>query len=1014
MENPQAQMPQGQPGQAPEQMQQGQPQQGGQDPQMQQIMQMVQQMMQQGVQPVEAAAELLNKQVPPEVIMQVFVQMGLPEQDAQMAIEQAMQGGQQPQGPGEEQMEGAASNPQEEALEQGASSTEEMAPAEEMEQPQMAFGGLFSGNTARRLKNKKNVVINNYNITGQPQEDENYIGGGYAPDAEEDVYYNPGLRTSAGNAMFPNNGDAYTPPMKNGGRLRRYEDGAAVDPQQELESVMQEVQGMMEQGADAQQVMAQIQAAAQQGQISPEVATQVLEQLGGMQQAQNPQGDDAAMTAQSQDPQVMDPNMAAPDAQMGMAKFGGNLKNLLNRAYGGPAIAPGIDSKNYAKDRTSMFVNAVKNSAFKSSLDDEFPSLSGNQMAYGGNLPKAANGIIMKDGKLTIDPTQFKSEAEYKAAALDWNIDPANKDNQVTGELLKTNTWKAPEPTYEAGKNYNYDPATKQFKITEAPKNQFQFAEGDIMGQDAQGSYITRKDGSMQRIPSTQTPGSGTSFSQINPVAYQNPFGTGLLGNIAAGASPFSRMVAGINMNNMYDPRITGANLPGGMNPNQFLGAIGGPDRLAAGMTGSVGDQTWRVGSAEKFKEGSIWKGNRRKGVRYNIDWGTQGAMNPAGPQNNPLAGNSTPMGPQGQIVDPAIIGNQGTPVLDAKGNQLTSDGSNMMWNSGNMPTINNQSTSNVTQPPATVVANQTTVSPGATDIVNPASEVNQVDQGVVGTGSGSNMMWNSGNMPTLQNPNPKSSAPDKPVVPAEPTARELRQDKRSLKKDMRKAGRAMKNLVNDNADQSQMPEVMQQAFQQQADGGNVDPVDLANAVALINRAFGGMIPKALNGVDLGSEDTDANKIPDYLQAENSPVNQPNLFDKSGNLETSAGKKLDINWNQVGAAAGDMYMNTAGKITNFMNKVNSINPERDNAKFSSLNRASNTYDQMKQGLYDQAGNFIPNDIGNQVLNPTDTYYNNQQQIFAYGGRLYEIGGEVDLDDNEMQQLAAAGFKFSRA
>jgi hypothetical protein len=1088
MENPQAQMPQGQPGQAPEQMQQGQPQQGGQDPQMQQIMQLVQQMMQQGVQPVEAAAELLSKQVPPEVIMQVFVQMGLPEQDAQMAIEQAMQGGQQPQGPGEEQMEGAASNPQEEALEQGASPAEGMAPAEGMEQPQMAFGGLFSGNTARRLKNKKNVVINNYNITGQPQEDENYIGGGYAPDAEEDVYYNPGLRTSAGNAMFPNNGDAYTPPMKNGGRLRRYEDGAAVDPQQELESVMQEVQGMMEQGADAQQVMAQIQAAAQQGQISPEVATQVLEQLGGMQQAQNPQGDDAAMTAQSQDPQMMDPNMAAPDAQMGMAKFGGNLKSLLNRAYGGPAIAPGIDSKNYAKDRTSMFVNAVKNSAYKSTLDDEFPSLSGNQMAYGGNLPKAVDGF---------DVTKYKTadEAELAARRYAETLD-AEKAKSFDWKA-ESGKWKAPEPTYEAGKNYNYDPATKQWKAAPV-SNQFQFAEGDVMGQDAQGSYVTRKDGSMMRIPSTQTPGASTSVSQINPVAYQNPFGNGLLGNIAAGASPFSRMVAGINMNNMYDPRITGANLPGGMDPTQFLGAIGGPDKLAAGMTGKVGDQTWRVGSAEKFKEGSIWKGNRRKGVRYNIDWGTQGAMNPAGPQNNPLAGNSTPMGPQGQIVDPAITGNQGTPVLDAKGNQLTSDGSNMMWNSGNMPTINNQSASNVTQPPATVVANQNTVSPGATDIVNPASEVNQVDQGVVGTGTGSNMMWNSGNMPTLQNPNPqtgpelfpslipgskemvskeavdfqknqmnrglewnaqkntwapnaqmqnvasmlsgntnkpqdlsglsnmnasgtvnyadsnpKSSAPDKPVVPAEPTARELRQDKRSLKKDMRKAGRAMKNLVNDNADQSQMPEVMQQAFQQQADGGNVDPVDLANAVALINRAFGGMIPKALNGVDLGSEDTDANKIPDYLQAENLPANKPNPFDKSGNLETSAGKKLDINWNQVGAAAGDMYMNTAAKVTNFMNKVNSINPERDNAKFSSLNRASNTYDQMKQGLYDQAGNFIPNDIGNQVLNPTDTYYNNQQQIFAYGGRLYEIGGEVDLDDNEMQQLAAAGFKFSR-
>jgi hypothetical protein len=192
--------------------------------------------------------------------------------------------------------------------------------------------------------------------------------------------------------------------------------------------------------------------------------------------------------------------------------------------------------------------------------------------------------------------------------------------------------------------------------------------------------------------------------------------------------------------------------------------------------------------------------------------------------------------------------------------------------------------------------------------------------------------------------------------------------------------------------------------------GGGVDPEALQNAIALINRAFGGNIPIAVDGIDLGSEDTDGNKIPDYLQAENLPANP---FSKSGTIEQSAGKKLDIDWNQVGAAAGDMYMNAATKVTNFANKMNAMNPERDMARMSALNRPSNTYDTMKQGLYDQAGNFIPNDIGNQVLNPTNTSYNNQRQIFAYGGKVYEIGGEVDLEDDEMEQLAAAGFKLTR-
>lgn len=988
MENPQAQMQQGQAGPSPEQMQQGAPQgppqQGGQDPQMEQIMQMVQQMMQQGAQPVEAAAELLGQQVPPEIIMQVFVQLGLPEQEAQAAIEQAMQGGQQPQGQGEEQMEGQASNPQEEMAEQGAPAPEQGGQPSPAEEIQMRYGGRM------------------------PR------------------------------------------------RLRSYAEGG---DNQEMQAVMQKVQDMMSQGSDAKQVMDQIQAAIQQGQISPEVGATVMEQLSGMQQATDPQGSDVTMTEGSQDPQAMDPNMAVPDTTMGMAKFGGNLKKLMSRAYGGPAVAPGTDSKTYAQDRTSMFVGAVKNSAYKSTLDDEFPSLGGNQMAYGGSLPKAVDGLNMADYKT-------KDEAELAAYRHRQKLSPEEQAKFNIDETLKT--WKEPEFKAESGKQYELDATTGKLKVV-APKNQFQFAEGDVMGQDNQGSYVTRKDGSMMRVPSMQNQGAQSSYSQTNPVGYENPINNGFWGNIAASASPFGRMVAGIGTNNNYDPRITGANLPGGMNGAQFLGAVGA-NGLVPGMAGNVAGQNWRVGEAEKFKEGSIWKGNRRKGVRYQIDWGDASAANPAAPQNNPLAGNSTPMGPQGQIVDPAILGNQGTPALDSKSNQLTSDGSNMMWNSGNMPTIGSQgSTTNqpsvsaaVTQPPAAVVANQSTVTPGSTNVVNPASEVNATDQTVAPTVDNSAL-----NVTKVTDEGIKGTQDGKLVTSdykGDGRNRYDRQSDRQVAKETRiatdesfknyedivsefdkKDAQTIKNDYNqmyqtygkNEADQMMNDSYMDRKIKERNDkldkklnkpeknkpvpnrmrdlayGGNVDPVALENAIALINRAFGGRIPKAVDGVDLGSEDTDANKIPDYLQAENLPANEPSPFNKNGTVEQSAGKKLDINWNQVGAAAGDMYMNAASKVTNFANKMNAIDPERDMAKLSALNRPSNTYDTMKQGLYDQAGNFIPNDIGNQVLNSTDTNYNNQRQIFAYGGKVYEIGGEVDLDDNEMEQLAAAGFKLSR-
>jgi hypothetical protein len=424
----------------------------------------------------------------------------------------------------------------------------------------------------------------------------------------------------------------------------------------------------------------------------------------------------------------------------------------------------------------------------------------------------------------------------------------------------------------------------------------------------------------------------------------------------------------------------------------------------------------------------------------------------------------------------------------------------------------------------AVVNANQTLVNPGSTDVINPATEVNSQDQSnVAATSDGSNMMLNFGNNPSLQNPNPqaaseqfsslipgnnemiskdaaefqqrqmdqglewneqtqnwvpnkqlrklatafdpnaskpqdfssitntsvsgtadyansnpKSSAPAQTVVVSQPAQNNSKYgDLTNILQAQKVAGLLNKSTIpssvipdlknNSSFDYSntrdQLPLVRNNTPEEpyvqdnfdypylapQKNGGSVDPRALSNAINLINRAFGGMIPKALDGMNLGSEDKDANKIPDYLQFENLPATPFN----SGTLEQSAGKKMNIDWNQVGAAAGDMYMNSASRATDFLNKMNAYNPEREQARYSAMNRSKDSFESMDQGLYDQSGNFIPNSIGNQVLNPTDSNYSSDKPIFAYGGRIYEIGGDVDLDDDEMEQLAAAGFKFSR-
>ena len=81
-----------------EEMMMMQQQQGGQDQQMMQIMQQVAQALEQGAEPEELTVELLQNQIAPEEIAQIFVELGMPQNQVQqlvMGVMQQMQGGQE-------------------------------------------------------------------------------------------------------------------------------------------------------------------------------------------------------------------------------------------------------------------------------------------------------------------------------------------------------------------------------------------------------------------------------------------------------------------------------------------------------------------------------------------------------------------------------------------------------------------------------------------------------------------------------------------------------------------------------------------------------------------------------------------------------------------------------------------------------------------------------------------------------------------------------------------------------
>lgn len=107
-----------------------------QDP-MQQVMMMVQQMMEQGAAPEDVVMELLNNQVPPDVIVQVFVQMGMPQEQAVQII-QAVMSQEQPMG------EPGMDPGMDPAMMQGQGMTPDMMPAMDPGMAMMQMGGASS------------------------------------------------------------------------------------------------------------------------------------------------------------------------------------------------------------------------------------------------------------------------------------------------------------------------------------------------------------------------------------------------------------------------------------------------------------------------------------------------------------------------------------------------------------------------------------------------------------------------------------------------------------------------------------------------------------------------------------------------------------------------------------------------------------------------------------------------------------------------------------------------------
>lgn len=505
--------------------QQGAPQQGGgQDQAMQQIMQMVEQMIQQGAQPADVAAELLGQQVPPEAIMQVFVQMGLPEQEAQAAIEQAMQAG-PPQ-------EGAPQGPP-----QGQPSPEEMAAMEQQQgQPPMMWHG---GDHGEKVKNA------------------GYSSGLLAAQLLEDKGFTKTLKRidrpqpapPPATPPVPGFNPAYTMSAKFGQKDARIErDPTELAARNDQTRIGEEAKEKMT-PEEWEQYRKDLEIT--KGHTNINVATQPNYMVPQVETNYEKNTDGTYATA------TLD-NM----------KAGGDMfRKLMKKAWGGKLTAPAASSEDYVSDRAAMFVNAIKQNTAMSTLNE---SMTGDPFANAG-LPSASLGGLPK-----FTGTE-NSEVNSETAGDD---DLAfNEQQQAYIDNLKSGFKKIQE-------------------------------QGNInqQGVNYQG------------------------FSGYNPymnnmtVGYRDPRQFTMMDELQRGTNPWARFL-GNTGRTFSNPTIRGNNLPGGMSGADFLSQM-------KGMSGVGPDGTpYRVSAGERYveKDGTFLKNLNpfvrrqptRRGVRYNIDYGT-------------------------------------------------------------------------------------------------------------------------------------------------------------------------------------------------------------------------------------------------------------------------------------------------------------------------------------------------------------------------------------------------------
>ena len=159
-----------------QQGQQQQPQQ--QEDPMQQMMQQVQEALQQGAQPEEVAAQLIQNQVPPDQVAQIFVQLGMAEEQVQELVSSVLQ---QMQGGQEQQMD---PRQQQQPSEEEMMAMQQQDPQQMQQDSMMQYGGYMElGGYDMPFYDYPEEMARGGNVRSRPIK--KYQGGGVVKDASD-------------------------------------------------------------------------------------------------------------------------------------------------------------------------------------------------------------------------------------------------------------------------------------------------------------------------------------------------------------------------------------------------------------------------------------------------------------------------------------------------------------------------------------------------------------------------------------------------------------------------------------------------------------------------------------------------------------------------------------------------------------------------------------------------------------------------------------------------------------